>query len=284
MTSLLDNPSFFFAEARQDRSGGGTRCDTGGVLRSGAGRRSEQHAAVHAACPLALAEAAACDRARRMIPDRPCPRFEAWMAAIDPARVTLIFPAAYLNNPSSMFGHTLIRIDPAQRPDAPPLNATTVHFAADHQGESGALFAIKGLAGGYRGYFSVLRYYEKVTQYSDIENRDIWEYELDIASGENPPDDGALWEVDMQPIDYYFLSTNCSFVLLSLAQRRAARLAADRGFPGLRHPGRYRACGCRCARHPAPRHLPTVAALAHRRSLDAAQCRRAEPGAGAGRR
>ena len=59
-----------------------------------------------------------------------------------------------------------------------PLTARTVHFAADYRGEQGAFFALKGLTGYYRGYFALLPYYEKVTQYSDIENRDIWEYEL----------------------------------------------------------------------------------------------------------
>ena len=44
--------------------------------------------------------------------EQPCPRLWSWEAELNPGRVTLIFPAAYINNPSSMFGHTLIRFDP----------------------------------------------------------------------------------------------------------------------------------------------------------------------------
>ena len=40
------------------------------------------------------------------LPKQPCPDFEKWYAAIDPAQVTLGIPAASLNQPTSMFGHT----------------------------------------------------------------------------------------------------------------------------------------------------------------------------------
>lgn len=228
-TSLIDNPAFFFSPIGKTDPAAELEATLAALLAPPPEDDPESHAQ--------------CTRPARwrwlkqrlaigpeMIPERPCPRFEAWMTAIDPARVTLIFPAAYLNNPSSMFGHTLIRIDPSQRADAPPLNASTVHFAADHQGESGVLFALRGLAGGYQGYFSVLRYYEKVTQYSDIENRDIWEYELNIAPENIRLMVASLWEVDMQPIDYYFFSTNCSYVLLALLNVARPDLRLTDGF------------------------------------------------------
>jgi hypothetical protein len=50
--------------------------------------------------------------------ERPCPGFEQWFRTLDAQGVTLAYPSAYLNNPSSMFGHTLLRIDrPQQRED-----------------------------------------------------------------------------------------------------------------------------------------------------------------------
>ena len=58
--------------------------------------------------------------------EQTCPRLHSWLAELNPGRVTLIFPAAYLNNPSSMFGHTLIRIDPLTGPTKAPLTARTV--------------------------------------------------------------------------------------------------------------------------------------------------------------
>lgn len=165
------------------------------------------------------------------LPEQPCPRLQEWLAEVNPGRLTLIFPAAYLNNPSSMFGHTLIRIDPPPTYRSAPLTSRTIHFSADHRGEQGVMFAVKGLTGYYQGYFSVLAYHEKVTQYSDIENRDIWEYELDFEREEIELILLSMWEMDLQPIDYYFFSTNCSFVLLSLLQVGRPDLKFTDAFP-----------------------------------------------------
>ena len=52
------------------------------------------------------------------LPAQPCPRLEAWMAEINPAGVTLVFPSAYVNSPASMFGHTLLRIDAVGQTEA----------------------------------------------------------------------------------------------------------------------------------------------------------------------
>ena len=41
-----------------------------------------------------------------------CTEFHDWMERVNPHTITLVFPASFLNSPSSMFGHTLLRIDP----------------------------------------------------------------------------------------------------------------------------------------------------------------------------
>lgn len=48
------------------------------------------------------------------LPEQDCAAFESWAATIDASAATLIFPAAYMNNPASMFGHTLLRLDRAE--------------------------------------------------------------------------------------------------------------------------------------------------------------------------
>ncbi|WP_455388254.1 DUF7843 domain-containing protein, partial [Petrachloros mirabilis] len=40
-----------------------------------------------------------------------CERFERWYADFEVQSITLIFPSAFMNNPASMFGHTLLRVD-----------------------------------------------------------------------------------------------------------------------------------------------------------------------------
>ncbi|HBZ93219.1 MAG TPA: hypothetical protein DEO91_05800, partial [Pseudomonas sp.] len=45
------------------------------------------------------------------LPNPDCAEYRNWIADVNPHSTVLVFPAAYLNSPSSMFGHTLLRID-----------------------------------------------------------------------------------------------------------------------------------------------------------------------------
>lgn len=147
-----------------------------------------------------------------------CPQFSDWLAEMDPDTVTLVFPVAYLNNPASLFGHTLLRIDSKQMSSQTRLLDFTINYAANTQEEAGLSFAWKGLFGGYEGSFSVAPYYAQVKRYGDIENRDIWEYHLTLSHDEVLRMLMHTWEFRSAGIDYYFLDENCSYQLLSLLE------------------------------------------------------------------
>src|SRR5207247_7522605 len=72
--------------------------------------------------------------------------------------------------------------------------------------------------GGYPGTFSILPYYLKVREYSDMENRDLWEYELELAPPELERVLLHLWELLPAYYQYYFFDENCSYHLLGLLQ------------------------------------------------------------------
>lgn len=151
------------------------------------------------------------------IPSRSCPELDSWQEDMNPGSLTMVFPSAYMNNASSMFGHTLLRIDSRDRARNPDLIAWAVNFAAEVQeGDGGIAYALKGMFGLYPGYFSLMPYYEKVNEYSQLESRDIWEYPLNLT------DEGLqrviwhLWELDRIHFDYWFFDENCSYRLLAL--------------------------------------------------------------------
>jgi hypothetical protein len=157
---------------------------------------------------------------------QPCERFYQWRTALNPQAITLIFPSAFLNNPASLFGHTLLRIDAHGQDERTRLLANTVNYAATTNDRPGLLFSIRGLFGAYPGVFSIAPYYRKVTEYSDLENRDIWEYELAFTPEEIDRLLMHVWELSSVRFDYYFLDENCSYHLLSLfdAARPSLRL------------------------------------------------------------
>lgn len=147
-----------------------------------------------------------------------CDRFDAWFAGFEAEAVTLIFPSAFMNNPASMFGHTFLRID--QRGQTPPtrLLAYTINFAADVPKNEGLAYPVRGIFGGYRGYFSTIPYYLKVQEYRDIENRDIWEYRLNFGEPQIRRLLMHAWELGNASFDYFFFKENCSYHLLSLLE------------------------------------------------------------------
>lgn len=150
------------------------------------------------------------------MPRQPCLRFENWRAAMNPAGITLVFPSAYLNSPASMYGHTMFRVDAADQNDRTRLLAYTISYAAVSSGDEGFMFAFKGLAGAYPGAFASMPYYLKVAEYNDIENRDVWEYQLNLSQPEIERILQHVWELGPIRFDYYFFDENCAYHLLSL--------------------------------------------------------------------
>ncbi|MBA5762634.1 DUF4105 domain-containing protein [Vibrio sp. 404] len=148
-----------------------------------------------------------------------CPELETWREVLDPEGMTLVFPTAFMNNPSSMFGHTLLRIDAKDQTRHKELVAFAINFAAEPETQdNAALYAIKGLVGSYPGRFTVMPYYRKVREYNDIESRDIWEYKLKLNEKEVERILLHLWEMQRAKFDYYFLDENCSYQLLALLE------------------------------------------------------------------
>jgi Domain of unknown function (DUF4105) len=167
-----------------------------------------------------LKERLAINEAR--LPPAQCTKFDEALALINPKSAVLIFPAAHGNGPASMFGHTLIRIDGNARND---LLSYAVNYAAVTTDKNGFIYAYKGIFGFYRGYFSILPYYEKVGEYNEIEHRDIWEYDLNLTEDEVRRMVMHIWELKDIYSDYYFFDENCSFDLLFLLE--AARPSVD---------------------------------------------------------
>lgn len=151
------------------------------------------------------------------LPRPECKSFNHFFSEINPEGATLIFPVAYLNSPSSMFGHTFLRIDQVGQTETTRLVAWSINYAASPNTKDGEiLFAWKGLFGGYPGDFSVLPYYLKVHEYNDWESRDVWEFKLNLTQAETEQLVRHTWELLHIEFAYYFLKENCSYRVLEL--------------------------------------------------------------------
>lgn len=150
------------------------------------------------------------------LPQVSCSRFDQWFSSINPESVTLIFPTSFLNNPASAFGHTFLRLDQKDVADDARLLDYSADFAASTGSSAGLVYAVKGVVGGFDGYYSVAPFARKVEKYSDFENRDIWEYRLNFSREEVATLVSHLWELREMPFTYYYFDENCSYHILAL--------------------------------------------------------------------
>lgn len=151
------------------------------------------------------------------LPAASCPEYAQWREALGAHEVWLVFASSYLNSPSSMYGHTFLRFDSARPERRSPLLSYAVNFGASIPAdENGFLYAWRGLFGGYPGLFAAGPYFEKLREYSRIENRDLWEYRLDFDATEVDRLLAHIWELRDIRFDYYFFDENCSLRLLEL--------------------------------------------------------------------
>ncbi|WP_180081139.1 DUF4105 domain-containing protein [Acinetobacter sp. YH12201] len=151
----------------------------------------------------------------QQLPEVACPELDDWIGQIKPYKATLIYATDFMGNPSSMFGHTLLRLDPQ---DQKQLNLVSyaVNYAATVAGGDGWSFAWNGLTGQYPGEYSLVPYYRKVKEYGDLESRDLWEYELSLTPDETRFLVQHIWEMKHVSFPYYFVSDNCAYRLLGL--------------------------------------------------------------------
>lgn len=153
------------------------------------------------------------------LPKVECKDYKTWRKMIPSEQVTMIFPAYHLNSPSSMFGHTLLRLDPSEDESWSDWLSFSINFGANiSNSDNSVAYAYKGLTGGYPGQFIVTPYYTKILEYSRIERRDIWEYQLNLMPEEVERLVKHLWELKEVNFDYFFFTENCSYRLLELLE------------------------------------------------------------------
>ena len=225
LRSLVDDPRFFLAPSGKSDPKAELEATLQGLFSVG------EDETQHPACRFIaryhwLAEKLEIDRSRLPVPE--CRRFTEMVDQIKPASMTLIFPAAHINSPASMFGHTMLTIDTASRSR---LLAYAVNYSAVTRETFGPVFAIKGLFGFYKGYFSLLPYYAKLQEYSDVDHRDIWEYPLNLDADEINRLLMHAFEMDKIYSDYYFFDENCSYDLLFLLDVARPSIGLTDQFP-----------------------------------------------------
>lgn len=143
-----------------------------------------------------------------------CPSLASWYSTFSGDRISVSFASSYLESPSSMFGHTFLKISSRTGGE---LLSQTVNYAAKTDAKvSDIEFVRKGLFGGFPGEADILPFYRRLRTYSEDDGRDIWEYELNLTPSEIRLLLLHVWETKDGTFDYYFIDENCAYQTLAL--------------------------------------------------------------------
>lgn len=133
-------------------------------------------------------------------------------------KIFLTYASENVKNPSSMMGHTFLKYIGRNYEGREVSHAITFYTVIN----SINIFklAYQNIASGMDGLFALQPYKQIVKQYTDKENRNVWEYQLKLSDYRKKLIYNHIWELKDIKMKYYFASYNCSTVIyytLSLA-------------------------------------------------------------------
>lgn len=154
------------------------------------------------------------------LPELSCPNYDAWSGYGRITGATLIFASGSLGDPATFYGHILLKFtsnatfsgNAARQTGQGNLLDTSLNYGAVFpENENAVVYVVKGLFGGYSSTYTSVEYYEQRGDYVQSQDRDLWEYELNLTPDQLELLVASSWELYQQENTYYFLSKNCAY-------------------------------------------------------------------------
>lgn len=147
-----------------------------------------------------------------------CQDFNTYKMKAPADKISLIYASENVKNPSSMMGHTFLKYSGKNYQDREVEHAITFYTVLDSINL--LVLAYQNIFSGMKGLFALQPYKKIVKQYTEKENRNVWEYQLKLSEYRRKLIYYHIWELKDIDMKYFFTSYNCSTVIyytLSLA-------------------------------------------------------------------
>lgn len=143
-----------------------------------------------------------------------CQEFQAFADSLDAKRLSLIFAEEHPNALASAFAHVLLRADDGHDDDA---RAMVINYTVVPDANDGTLTAtVKSIAGRYAGVMEILPFAKKQADYLQKDERDLWQYALNLSEDEVAQIVRHIWEVKDMARPYFFTHDNCATEIVRL--------------------------------------------------------------------
>ncbi|MDR2413286.1 MAG: DUF4105 domain-containing protein [Rickettsiales bacterium] len=147
------------------------------------------------------------------LPAQKCAEFEEYEKKVPFDEVYVVFAAENNTSPTSMMGHTFLKISGAN--DAGPREHSFSYFAA-LDNTSMAKFLYRAITFGIEGIYALSPYKIKRQEYLINQNRSLWEFKLNLNEAEKYKLKNHLWELRNKFIRYSLITHNCNTALVGV--------------------------------------------------------------------
>ncbi|MCX7633940.1 MAG: DUF4105 domain-containing protein [Turneriella sp.] len=136
-----------------------------------------------------------------------CPGYNKFLNEYAIEQLSIVYAAANLSEPASMFGHAFFKIKSTSGKEY------LLAFGARVTDSFFISYIYKGLTGGFYGTFQLADYSLALKEYSFGENRNLWEFSLKLDAQTRQRFIDHLWEMNSVVFRYYFMDENCSYYI-----------------------------------------------------------------------
>lgn len=149
-----------------------------------------------------------------IFPDVRCPEFEEYLSRAPAQKIYLVFVSENVSQPSSMMGHVFLKLSGYDYKSNPVEHAVSFYTIIDTINIP--LLIFKSTITGMNGFFSLLPYSEQVNRYLEVEDRNVWEYDLNLSEKNKILMYYHIWELKDLQMKYFFTGYNCATVIYNI--------------------------------------------------------------------
>ncbi len=148
-----------------------------------------------------------------------CPQYSTWRFEKRATSISVILATGYLGNPASYYGHTFVKFNSDGANKTKDLMNMTMNYGAiNTKTDHPVMYIVKSVLGGYDAAFSKINFYHHEQVYTENENRDLWDFQLNLTQTEVDFIVDHAWEILEKKYTYYFFRENCAFRMVELLE------------------------------------------------------------------
>ncbi|MFM9890717.1 MAG: DUF4105 domain-containing protein [Rickettsiales bacterium] len=157
-----------------------------------------------------------------------CNDYETMNRPADITDISLVFASGYFDNPSSFYGHVMLKLDYDDSPlNQDTLDASLNYGAINTDKPSNPLYIIRGVFGGYEASYKRNNEFLNAHTYTNVQIRDLWEYRLKLSEAQRVFVVEHLWELSRARFSYYFFNDNCAHRIARIVEEATGKKLTD---------------------------------------------------------